>query len=155
MASNLHHVHANIRWRIETCTPQLTRGGLGSFKYLNATPAAQSTGTSRGFTVGRPRAGEIDGTTNCYSRIQDLHFMVEVFYGSHFTPEALAEVIEQDRHSLIKQLRDQRLWKGYDATHTTDDIGLMARWPEPDEVTQVGSLTVLRLPWRCKVKEIE
>lgn len=153
MATNLHRIWQNFVWRIESATPQCSRGTIaGGFCHLNGRPPTVS--AARGFEVRRVRRESPDGTTSQYQRIGDHVFEVEVYYGS-LLPDAIAEVADQDAHTLIAALRASSSWVGYDADHTTDDIGLKARWEAGDEVVRLGQITALRLRFRVKALETE
>jgi hypothetical protein len=157
MSTTLHRIDANFIWRIEAASPQLTGRALpGMFRHLNGAQPGLGSGASRKFEVKRLRRDKPDGSTNQYARIGDHHWQIDVYYSPpDLRPLNVAEIIDQDSHSLIKALRPPSSWVGYDDSNTTTSIGLMARWVDTDEVIDLGGFRILRLHSRVKVRETE
>lgn len=82
-------------------------------------------------------------------------YVVEVFYPTELSRDALDEVISQDAHDIIKALRDSASWKGYDASNTTTDIGLKSRIEISDQVNETRDQWVLQLKFKCLITETE
>jgi hypothetical protein len=147
MSTNLHRVVSNTRWRIEALTPSHVYGPPDSpikfrrFDPFEAEPANTS-GWVRAFFVHWLGSSLDIGATNLDIREAIHPVFVHIIYPPAALPyEELEAMWLQDRHDIIKAMRDQAQRAGYDADNTTGDIGLMVRRRgSPDTVRAGGEL---------------
>jgi hypothetical protein len=65
-------------------------------------------------------------------------------------------IVLQDRHDIIKQLRDDTKRRGYNADNTTTDVGLYQRRRNGDQLIKDDpKLWRLLMEWECKILESE
>jgi len=165
MATSIHNVLRNFVWRIETTTPQDTTTETKGFSFIDPHRDDLSVmGAARLFTINYI-SGEPDSEWHAGidARRGDHVIQVELWYPlgvDGFGWLDVQALMLADRHVLIKQLRDDTKWVGYDADNTSGSIGLHKRWPagEELEVADIGteaSALVLRMNWNCNIYEVE
>jgi hypothetical protein len=156
MATGLHLVRRNFRYQLEQITPTYT-GIARAFLGLDRVRAIQpgnSSGQARDFIVKRLGAAEDIEPTCKAARFAWHDYQLDVYY-----PEAIGlehdldDVIEQDRHDVIERLRAGAYRVGYDASHTTTDVGLQHRYRVTDEIDDSGDVWVVTYLWRCQIME--
>ena len=160
MATSLHRVFANFVLRIEDITPTNVRVGGGKpfrqFDPLGETPD-NSSGWIRRFFVERLGADADDGGTDNAHREADHRYQLVVLYpdatGRHQDRE---EIMAQDRHDILKQMRDTSLWDGFASTSDTTDIGIWRRYAGGDEVVDFDdNIKALAIEFDVRVNEDE
>jgi hypothetical protein len=154
MATNLHRVYQNIRWRIESLTPTSTRC-LEKFRHRGDLAANESLGQTREFTIKRDGREGFAGVTNMYSRTAKHAYVVDVVYPTSLKRDALDEVISQDAHDIITALRDPAKYLGFNASNTATNIGIRDRLENSDQVLEDADLWTLRIKFDVTVKEVE
>jgi hypothetical protein len=156
MATNLHRILQNFQWRIATTTP--TAGGR-PFRLVDplADEIENTTGSLRKFYVAWSGSEEDLDLTDGYDR-QAEHAISTVFHYPDATFENygnLRDLVLQDRHDLIKTLRNNDNRLGYDADNTTDAIGLWHRVRADDELDTGDAVWILTINWTCTISEVE
>lgn len=162
MASNPALVLSNFQYRIEAITPTNANYKSAFVMYNPLLIAAKkSSGFERRFFVtwhgssadsesGAPQA------ENGYCRTAAHDYSVEISYPALMQYDDMLALVCDDRHDLIKQLRDADKWLGYDSSHTTTDIGLWQRLRVSDELeTSDNGIWTFRQRWRCLINEVE
>jgi len=165
MATNLHNVLRNFVWRMETITPQDTATETKLFSFIDPYRDNMAVmGAARLFTVNYLE-GEPDDEIHATNDMRRGDHVVEVVVWYPLGVDGFEWLDAQamvlaDRHVIIKQLRDDSKWIGYDADNTSTDVGLHNRWPAGEELTveDVGtdnSALVLHSKWDINVLEVE
>lgn len=154
----LWHVPYNFVWRIESIAPSYERYGVKRFRSidpltLNEMPSG--TGGIRMFYVEWPRYGEDDENTLRQTRESEHEFVVNVFYPATLPYMEMLRIVTSDRDDLIETLRDSANRVGYNASNTTDDIGLMVRRGGGGDLDQSSDVWVHTMVWRCRIRETE
>lgn len=156
MATNIHRVLENFKWRIEAIAPTSTTSTREFIWYDELVlDADQSAGMTRGFNVhwlGRGPAHEVD---DLIERVAIHRIQVTVAYSTQFELLKRQQLMLQDAHDLIKVLRDDRYWVGYSDSATSTDIGLFDRSLDGDEVITEPLTWYYRQTWLCHVHEVE
>ena len=155
--SGLHRVLQNFRMLIESITPtELLRTGA-RFRWSDPqrTDADVSAGTARTFCVvwrGSTAVHEVEDLTERWA----IHeFAVDVSYPAEMEAEFRHMVVAQDRHDIVKTLRDPTYFVGYPGS-AVPSIGLHSRELATDELTQESPQTWrYRQTWRCVICEAE
>ncbi|MEE9366924.1 MAG: hypothetical protein V3W44_09580 [Dehalococcoidales bacterium] len=145
---------------METITLQDTATETKLFTYVDPFRAElDSLGASRIFTINWLEA-QPDEEIHSGPDARRGDHLIEVVVWYPLGPDGFKwldaqKMVMQDRHVIIKQLRDDAKWIGFNADNTGTDIGLHKRWPEGEEIeTDDGSL-IFRSKWACKVYEVE
>lgn len=154
MATNLHRVYQNFKWRIESISPACTRPGK-NFVSLGNVAANESTGTSRGFRVKRLGRETESELTDLYQRTATHDYRVEVYYPAALHQDAIEEIISQDAHDIIKTLRNPDSYLGFNSTDSSTNIGIRSRMEISDQVTESTDLWTLQINFKCLITEIE
>lgn len=161
MASTADKVLQNFKWRIETITLAHVRPGRNKLRWLGKRVDPDvSTGTERAFNVfwaGQTEPDE-ENVRDINERIDRHRFRVEVYY-----PADAIELLElqimilKDRHDIYKQLRNMDNRLGYNASNTSENIGLWAREIDEDwELDDESDITwILRSTWYSDIRESE
>lgn len=158
MATALHNVRRNFEWVIRAITPTCVVNP-NLFEPLNplVDQGKDSSGWARKFWVQWTGSDNDSAATDADRRECWHQYIVTVLYPTCESWDDLQDMIAIDRHQLRLALRwdDNRL--GYDADHTTTDIGLYVRQCTGDEIDDKTDPTVhrLRMAWRCKIRETE
>lgn len=166
MTATANLVYSNFVWRIAAIDPTATTIGKDRFfaidpRAVHGTDPRTSSGLTRGFAVTWKGAGEqnmVGGDAICdtySSRFADHVYELVVYYSAKLKWEELQKLLLSDRHDIIKALRYPSTWVGYDASHTTDSLGLANRWIESDDTEDTDEYVALRQTWRCSIEETE
>jgi hypothetical protein len=158
VGSNADAALRNLKWRIESTAPthQHPRRPFRWADPRRVGPADQP--AVRLFHVrwlGEEDAG--DSVTDAVERRALHRYEVVVDYAADYGWLTLMDVVLQDRHDLIKTLRDPRQYVGTSATDATADIGLQSRHvtaASMDIDDDIG-LATLRIEVECEVWETE
>lgn len=161
MATSAHLVLDNFYWRIETITPTNLTDCRNYYREIDGNTIKQdfpdgTAGIRRFFVEWTDSDSDVDATDHD-NREAHHNFIVTVCYpGSSLPWRRLHKLILQDRHDLIKQLRDDDNKVGYNASNTTTDIGLMHRFRGGDElIKEEDEIWRLRIQFRCLIEENE
>lgn len=158
MASTADLVLKNICWTIESITPTHSRPDK-NFRWFDRTSfdPESSAGIVRLFSVLWQNQSEELGITDTEDREANHTYVISVAYPPDgYRLSLLQEIILQDRHDIIKALRDPNSWDGYNSKNTTTDIGLYNREFKSAEMIEVNdSVWELRLTVICTIKEGE
>ena len=159
MATNLHNVVRNFRWRLESLAPHTS---TTSKKFHHIDPLridpSSATGLERGFSVTWVGAGGEVYPTDMYARDADHEIEVAVYYpvgDDGYSLEAVMDLICRDRHDIAKALRDPDNHKGYSDTQAATDIGLQNRVLSTSVLERDETLWTLLLTYTCFVREVE
>lgn len=160
--SNPALVLKNFQYRIEAITPTSTdyRATFVMYDPLKIV-AKRSSGFERRFFVAWHNSdadiqSNVSHAENGYCRTADHDYTVEVSYPALLPYDDMIALICDDRHDLIKQLREPDKWVGYDSSHATTDIGLWRRLRVSDELeTNDNGIWTFRQRWRCYINEVE
>lgn len=128
MSTSAHRLIGNIAYWASRLVPTNTtvRNRFEEYDPLRG-QAADGTGGLRKFYV-EWRASEEDvGASDADNREAWHNVWLHVEYPTALTFTDLQILVLQDRHDLIKQLRDATTRVGYDASHAATDIGLIRR----------------------------
>ena len=157
MATKLHHVFQNFIYRIESITPTSTICGKNFYRLDTKQIAIdESSGLERSFIISWLGSGDDDIPTDQDIRVSEHKFLVQVVYWPGRGWETAHELILQDRHDLIKCLRDDAKFCGYDAEHSTDALRLFGRVRDSDEIDMSDpDVWVLRMIWKCYIADEE
>jgi len=171
MATYLHRVAENFRWRMEGITPAHSYGSppirFRRFDPVDDEPDNTSGWVRRFFS--RWVGAQIDSAATNLEGREAVHLVeLHVLYPTAALPfDTLESMMLQDRHDIAKTLRDQGKRNGWSDATASTDIGIyMRRRGSPDRVTPGGSLLpglvdlrvdVLQLitEWHVKVREEE
>lgn len=119
---------------------------------------AQGAGGLRKFWV-EWMGSDADSAATDMDRREAFHtFRLHVEYPRCLTYANMHLLILRDRDDILTAIRDanQSNLLGYDADHTTTDIGLYSRTRTGDELNKSNpDLWRLSIQWRCKVRESE
>ena len=164
MSASSNLVLENFYWRILAITPAAaTTPATPAARFFELDPHTFSLeGRVRGVVVtwlGADEEHEVDGeplVDPLTDRTAQHRFQVEVHYSRMLTHRTLMKLILQDRHDIIAALRVDSSWVGYDADHTTTDLGLFERIRESDELDEGDEEHMTwRSVWRCTIQETE
>jgi hypothetical protein len=159
MASQADRVLRNFRWRIESTAPTHQRPRK-PFRWMDlAQMDPDNHPALRLFQVRWLGEGQDDGdsVTDLAERRALHRYGIEVFYAADYDLEVIQEIILQDRHDLLKTLRDPRLFVGTGSGDSTSDVGLQARRSvgiRTDFDDEERSI-ILRLEYECEIWETE
>lgn len=157
MATTLDKIFQNFIYRIEAITPTSNICGK-NFNRLDPKQIAlnESAGLERNFVITYLGSDSDDTPTDEAIRTAEHKFLVQVLYNPGRGWEVAHELILNDRHDLIKALRDDAKFDGYDSSHTTDAIRLHGRIRENDEIDMSDpDVWVYRAIWKCYITEEE
>lgn len=159
MASRADSVLRNFRWRVESTAPTHQRP-LKPFRWIDPRRVdSDGSPTTRLFHV-----QWLDGDDDRDASVTDMverravhRFQLDVLYPREYESMLLQEIVLQDRHDIIKALRDDRLWVGTSAADPLSDIGLKSRTlGSPTEMVDGETNTpTLRMIWECEIWETE
>lgn len=159
MATNIHRVLDNFKWKLEGLTLTNTTFNNRLSEYdplLEALPQASSAWVRRFYLEWIDSSADAHATDS--DRREAVHlFRLYVNYPEVIPHDRLRDVILQDRHDMAKLLRAPASRLGYDANNTTTDIGLYHRMRAGDTI-QVGTFEKVRqlvTDWRCLIREDE
>ncbi len=165
MASTLNRVLQNFVWRMDAITPT-DATIIGQNRFIQTDPfridPEQSSGLTRhysvlwmgggsGQTVGEE--GVIDGLTD-----REATHTIELrtyYHPSKIKFDRLQLAIAQDRHDILKTLRDPDTFVGYNASNTATDIGLLDRYNTDETVDYSDTLITVTYGWQCIIRESE
>ncbi len=161
MATSLHRLVQNVAWNLETLSPTESSLYSDAFERIDRFQVTPETARSRTFSVLWQDSDPPDpeGVQDIAERWAEHGLQLEVYYRvgqSGLGWEDAQLVILQDRHDIIKSLRDTANFDGYDPDNTSTDIGLVSRNVAEDvlDIENEG-LWILRQRWRCCVREAE
>lgn len=158
MGSCADLVLQNFYWRLESIAPTNPITGRGFVRYdPHLLDADVSSGLIRAFTVSWDSADSFQDVTDIEDRVAQHIYTVEVVYPiEKFKHAELQYILLQDRHDIIKVLRDSALFIGHDHLNSTTNIGLWSRFLITDELRRpVPTTWALTQRWRCDIKESE
>ncbi len=160
MASTANLVLDNFIWRIEGISP--TVDAAVPFKYLDGPHTAPlASSRDRVFDVqweGSADAHTVDGqpiTAVDNNRITDHVFVVTVRYPAEQNQRGVSKRALEDRHDILKRLRDGSLWVGYDDNNTATDLGLHNRYRTEDKLELDDNTWTYTSQWTCTIEESE
>ena len=92
-----------------------------------------------------------------YFRASENAFIVSMFYSTDYKWDVLNEMVTKDRNDMLKTLRSEASWSGYNDANPSAEIGLMDRLYTGTSLdVEPGFPTAtLRLDFNCTVKELE
>ena len=158
MASNADRVLSNFRWRVESISPTHQRPRK-PFRWLDlATVDADRHPVARVFQVRWLREDDTgDSVTDLVERRALHRYVLEVAYATDYDLVTLQEIILQDRHDIIKALRDPRLFVGTSSSDASADIGLQARRHIDARLEMMADtkMATLRIEYGCEIWETE
>lgn len=156
MATQLHRILENFEWRLETLTPTT---GKTKFKVVDPIndDIGDHSGSFRRFYVEWESSQEDLTMTDGYSRRAEHSIRLTVFYPASKarSHKDLRSIILQDRHDIIKRLRDTQYYNGFNADNSSTDLGLEYRQRLDDELTTGEHLWVFEMTFECTIEEIE
>jgi len=154
VATNLHRVLENFRWRIGQIAPTCTTARKG-FTSPDATKSrtTQSSGQLRDFVVRWDSSGGDEGPSDTNGRIADHQVMVEAIYPVVLNEDQLQEMIVLDRHDIAFQLQQSANVLGYSDDAPTTDVGIMLRQRVRDNLERQAQIWRLKMTFRVKVRE--
>lgn len=156
MATTLHRVLENFRWRVESAVPTCDIPGKG-FHRLDPTKLAEtdSQGLERGFTVRLVGGGDdLEATCAAY-RSSVYTVLLVVIYSPGRGEETTQEVIAQDQFDLAQALRDDRLYVGWSADNPTDELQIVARELKSQTVDYSDDeIWLLQQEWLVQLTEV-
>lgn len=155
MASCADLVVDNIRWRLTELDLSYAGRGLQPIDPDQMKPEDMA-GCERLFWVewdgeDLPEGGVSDIT----ERIADHRMTVQVIYSKQIAIERRTRMMLQDRHDIIKCMRDVDLFNGH-AKDSTASTGLLARWVR--SASRTGGVTgsdVMEFELECTIQESE
>lgn len=156
MATTLDKVLLNFQWRISSIAPTSTICGKGFFlKDPRDLANGESTGLERGFQVTWAGSEPQQAVTDQWQWVCNHRFIVEVLYSPTRGWQESHELVLSDRWDLIKALRDDALFVGYDADNAATDLDVIDRWFEGDDfaVDPDASVFIYSQIWRATVRE--
>jgi len=158
MGSNADRVIANTRWRIESTSPTHQRPRK-PFRWMDlAGVDAENYPALRLFQVlWLEEEDDEDSVTDLVERRAVHKILIEVAYADDYGLELRQEIMLQDRHDLIKTLRDPRLFAGTSASDPTGETGLQARrvTAARREFDDDANMAILRIECDCEIWETE
>lgn len=160
MATLLHRVRDNFKWKIEAITPQLTHSSRASlpssFKVIDKLKEGEASGITRRVRVERVKGSASIEPSNQYSRWSPFSYVVEVYYASEFSGGAIDNITAQDGHDIQTALENPDSWVGYNASNDTDDIGIKYRFMDDgSEVIESENTWILKMIFTVIVKEVK
>ena len=159
MATNIHRVLDNFKWKLEgiTLTNARVNNRLAEYDPLLEPIPQCSSAWFRRFYIEWNDSGE-DGHATDSDRREAAHlFRLFINYPEILPHNVLRDLYLQDRHDIAKTLRAPASRLGYDASNTTTDIGLYHRKRVGDAM-QIGTFEKVRqlvTDWRCLIREDE
>lgn len=157
MGSQADRVLRNFSWRVRSIAPTHQRPGKRFAWYDPRRLDSDASPVCRLFNV-RWLGDDDDGSsvTDMVERRALHRYRLDVLYPDEHESMLQQEIILQDRHDLIKALRDDRLWVGTSADDPAADIGLQSRRNLPSElIDDDTSTSTLRMVWECEIWETE
>jgi cytochrome oxidase Cu insertion factor (SCO1/SenC/PrrC family) len=158
MATSLHRVYDGFIWRMETITPTNddVRQKFVAFDPAKETPSNASGWFRKFYIDWRDSKGDF-AATNVVQRESIHYFLITIYYPVVRSEWArMHHIVLQDRHDIIKQLRDDTKRRGYNADNTTTDVGLYQRRRNGDQLIKDDpKLWRLLMEWECKILESE
>lgn len=158
MTAAVDLVYKNFVWRIENLSP--TNQTVGK-KFLSSNfdrvSPGQSSGTTRNFNLSWNGSASPGLVEDWSERIAQHSFTLWVAYSTDYKNQSdLFGIILQDRHDLIKELRDSDHWLGYSADYSTTNIGLFNRYFQRDSIDASNEVTwYLKQEYQCDILEGE
>jgi hypothetical protein len=159
--SNLSRAYHNFIWRLEGITPTNSTSGLRfrNFDPLKRSPK-RSTGDVRKFSVawlGSRADGEDESpdANDMYSRTARHNFEISVEYPAVYPWDTMQQLVADDRHDILRALRDQANNIGYSASNATTDIGLWERRRTSDSLQTDDDVWILKLDYTAIINEPE
>lgn len=159
--SNLSYAYQNFIWRLEAITPTST---TSSFKFRSFDPLKRSpkrsTGDVRKFSVswlgsGADGEDEAPDANDMYSRTARHNFEIKIEYPAVYPWDTMQQLVADDRHDILKALRNQANNVGYNASNTTTDIGLWERRRTSDSLEINDDVWILKLNYLAIINEPE
>lgn len=158
MASNADNVLKNFRWRVESISPTHQRPRK-PFRWMDFDEIdTERHPVARVFQVRWMREDDLGSSVTDLVERRALHrYSLEVLYATDYDLATLQEIILQDRHDIIKALRDPRNLVGTSSTDSATDIGLQARrYVDARLETEAEiKMATLRLEFECEIWESE
>lgn len=155
MATTLHRVRQNFVWRLKAVTPTCDISGE-RFEQLDASKLdkTDSQGLERSFQVNLLEGGpDLEATSAAY-RSSVYTFLVQVVYWPGRGPDACHEIMLQDQWDMVKALRDDRLYVGYEDANPSTDICIVSRELEGQRVDYSDpEVWILQQTWQVQVTE--
>jgi len=159
MASQADRVLHNFRWRIEGTAPTHQRPRK-PFRWMDLAQMDMDNHPAlRLFQVRWLSEGRDDGdsVTDLAERRALHRYAIEVYYAADYDLATIQEIVLQDRHDLLKTLRDPRLFVGTGSGDSTSDVGLVARRSVGirTDFNDEERIIILRLEYECEIWETE
>lgn len=157
MSSSADLVLKNISWVVEGVDPTHDGPGRG-FEPVDLTVAdPEALPLPRAYSVmWRGEEPADPSFSDATERVAEHRYSVEVYYPHEYPLDYRQEIALCDRHDLLKALRDDENFFGWEAAHASDDIGLWARSVEGVElVDEMEHTATLRIDLRCTIREEE
>jgi hypothetical protein len=157
MATTLHRVPENFIYQVEQIVPTYqgrTVPRFRSFEPDGGEQVPEATGGLRMFFVEWLSSGPDGGATMEPLRESEHLVQLHVEYPFVLKWEEMHMLVLQDRHDLIKRLRDPQYFVGYKGS-TSGATGMFARWRLRDLLDKTTRLWRYSSQWRCTVREEE
>ena len=156
MSTNAHNIIKNFNYQIESITPT-NQKKKNSFRHYNPYASDPSKSAFRRFFVQWHGSDPDYAATDLDHREAPHQLRLHVDYPTTIDSDDLEEMILQDRHDLIKKLRDSTSYVGISKDNTTAATGLMRRLRIGDatEREQFPGVVRLMIDWECKIEESE
>lgn len=158
MATSIHLLFENFRYWIQqtTATNTKVRNKFESYDPFRVQPES-STGWLRKFYIDWQSSNEDIGATDMTAREAWHLFNVKLVYPARLPQLDMMQLITQDRHDILKTLRDPDKRFGYDASHTTTDVNLMNRIRTGDQLSLNNDAEIfdLTIQYKCLIRELE
>lgn len=155
MSSKADLVLENIYWRVESIDPSHSGQGFRPIDPAKLTPEQLADGERLFWVDWVDEELPEDGVSDIYERIAPHRFELRVIYSACDLQKRQKKAL-QDRHDIIKALRDTTLFVGYEAGNASADTGLIARWVrrvERTDETEGADTMVYSL--ECTIQETE